>query len=427
MILDLLAYCTNAETAPGMEDFYPVKKENFLDGFLHKLIDEHLDRIALGILVIVSIVVRICLMPETELSPDYNSYYLPWVNEYRQYGIWQGLGKSIGDYYVPYNIMYALCSLLPTEPYIPITIFSTVAEMVSAYYISKIVRILLNEKNIPEGKAHTTSNFIGVSTLFLPFVVFNGALWKQCDAIYVVFLIISVYHLLKENYRIAFVFLAISFGFKLQAIFFIPLFLVVYMIKRKFSILEFFWIPIVYFLLGLPSVLAQKGLRATYLAYISQTRETDTEGYGMVSYYPNFYNFGLDDFDGLLKLPAVLLTVALLVIIAVFAYHNREYFREKSHVLEIGVIMAWTCTMFLPGMHERYDYAIVILFTAYVFAADKKLIPAALVMNICSLLVYIIVLFGQYDLSMVMISAMEIAAYFYTVYVFAGRVKKQGE
>ncbi len=399
-----------------------LKKENLLDKFLHKLVDEYLDKIAFALLVIIAIIIRLVLMKETDLSPDYNTYYLEWVKRYKGYGIIKGLGAKIGDYYVPYNVMYAIASLFPTEPYVPLTLFSTIAELVSAFFIGKIVFILLEERGIEIENTKRIAGYTSVATLYLPYVVFNGALWKQCDAIYAVFLVISFYYLLKDKMTLTFVFFAISFGFKLQAVFFVPMFLVVYMIKKNFSILQFVWIPVMYMALGLPSVLCKKGLKATYLAYFKQTQETSTEGYGMVSFYPNFYNFGLDNFDEILKLPGILLTVAALVMMAAFAYHNRPYFEAKGNMLFLGLYMAWTCCMLLPGMHERYDYVIVLMMTVYAAAVCRKFLPEVIVMNICSFLVYVIVLFKPEELSIVWVSVLEVSAYIVLTYRFIKNV-----
>ncbi|WP_026495951.1 glycosyltransferase 87 family protein [Butyrivibrio sp. WCD3002] len=377
------------------------------------------DRVIPGIMILIAVVARLLMIPEVTLSPDYNSYYLPWVNAYREYGIITGLGKNIGDYYVPYNIMYAICSLFPVEPYIPLAVFSFIAEIVSALYIRKIVLFLLGEKGVLAQDAERKANYAAALSLLLPFVVFNGALWKQCDAIYVVFIVIAVYYLLKDQYRAAFIFFAISFGFKLQAILFVPFFFMIYLIKKGFSILEFGWIPVMYLIMGLPSVLCKKGLRDTYFAYMSQTQETTTEGYGMVSYYPNIYNFGLDNLDKYLKLPAIALTAGILLGLVIYAYRKKDFLQKKENAIVFGLLMAWTCTMFLPGMHERYDYAIVLLMTTVCAFVKRELWPIVLVMNICSLLVYVIVLFGQYDISMIPISIAEIVAYVcFVFYVF---------
>ena len=89
------------------------------DRWLIGLINNNLDKIAIVILVILSVLIRVKLIPETTLSPDYESYYLPWVEAYREYGFFGGLSKDIGDYYVPYNVMYAICSLFRVSPIFP--------------------------------------------------------------------------------------------------------------------------------------------------------------------------------------------------------------------------------------------------------------------------------------------------------------------
>ena len=381
------------------------------DQWLIPLVNDNLDKIALFVLLILAVLIRIKLIPETTLSPDYESYYLPWVQAYREYGFFGGLSKDIGDYYVPYNVMYAICSLFPCEPYIPIAVFSMVAEFVSALFIRKILMLVLLERGEAEDKARVKAAFGAALTLFLPFVIWNGALWKQCDAIYVVFLVIALYYLLKDNYRLAFVFLAIAFGFKLQAIFFVPLFLVLYFARKKYSILEFFWIPVVYLILGLPCVLCRRGLKATYLAYLLQTQEVSTEGYGLVSYYPNFYNFGLDSFEDLLTLPAVLLAATVLGVLAVYVLHHAEYLEKKENILYFGIFMAWTCCMFLPGMHERYDYAIVLLMSALCIAVKRDKLWIAALMNVNSAFVYIMVLFRESTIPITVISAVQIVIY----------------
>lgn len=400
------------------------RKNNPIDKFIFGLIDNHLDMIALGILIIMAVIVRIVLMSEVKLSPDYESYYLKWVMEYKERGIIAGLSTTIGDYYVPLNIMYALCSLFPCEPYIPLTIFSGIAEFISAFYLYRIAEILLLESGKDTEKAKKVAAYIAVATLYLPFVVFNGSLWKQCDAIYAVFLVIAIFYLLKDEYNKSFIFLALSFGFKLQSIFFVPLYLVIYMAKKNFSILKFVWVPVMYLVMGLPSVILGRGLRATYFSYLAQTNETSSEGYGMVSFYPNFYNYGLDNYDEFLKVPGIALTAAILVILAVFTIKHKSFLGNRANTLYLGVFLGWTCCMFLPGMHERYDYVIVLLATILFATAFKRNIWAAVVMNLCSFLVYAIVLFRSDEISMIVVSCLEIAAYIYLSADFIRRVSE---
>ena len=80
--------------------------------------------------------------------------------------------------------------------------------------------------------------------------------------------------------------------------------------------------------------------------------------------------------------------------------------------------------MFLPGMHERYDYAVVILATALFAAIFRDNIWAAIVMNINSMLVYIIVLFRQNEVSMVFVSVVQIIAYILITMDFIKKVSR---
>lgn len=396
-----------------------MKKELALDKLIRNLIDKYLFEIAIGLLILISVFIRFKLAPNTELSPDYNFYYKEWVEFYRQNGIIKGLSNAPGDYYVPFNVIYALSSLFPCEAWVPLSIVPAICEFISAFFIYKIFYLLTEKKRC--------SVFIGVMTLYLPFVIFDGALWKQVDAVYTCFLMIAMYKLLKQQYRGAMIWYSVAFAFKLQAILFLPLYLIIYITggfngaenegkelskKTAFSILEFLWIPFVYLVAGLPEVLAKHGLRATYFAYLEQTGELDSEGYGMVSYCPNIYNWGFDDHYKLLSTAAVMVLAAVLVVIAFFCYRFREKI-DRNLVLYLAIWTSWTCVILLPGMHERYDYAMLILLTPFAMMVRKKIMPFMIVANICSLIVYGITLFGAEIIDIAYISIFYVASYLF--------------
>ncbi len=396
-----------------------MKKELALDKFIRNLIDKYLFEIAVGLLILISVFIRFKLAPNTELSPDYNFYYKEWVEFYRQNGIIKGLSNAPGDYYVPFNVIYALSSLFPCEAWVPLSIVPAICEFISAFFIYKIFYLLTGKKRC--------SVFIGVMTLYLPFVIFDGALWKQVDAVYTCFLMISIYKLLKQQYRASIVWYSVAFAFKLQSILFLPLYLIIYITggfngpadegkelpkKTPFSILEFLWIPVVYLIAGLPEVLAKHGLRATYFAYLEQTGELDSEGYGMVSFFPNIYNWGFDDHYKLLSTAAVMVLAAVLIVIAVFCYKFREKI-DRDLVLYLAIWTSWTCVILLPGMHERYDYAMLILLTPFAIMVRKKIMPFMLVANICSLIVYGITLFGAKIIDIAYVSVFYVASYLF--------------
>ncbi|MBR4668353.1 MAG: hypothetical protein IKO76_06315 [Butyrivibrio sp.] len=365
-----------------------MKEEFAIDRFIRKLISERLFEICIGLSLLAAVFIRVFLAPNTELSPDYDFFYKSWVQFYRDNGGLKGLEWAPGDYYVPFNVIYALCSYLPCDTWVPLSILPCICEFVSAFFIYKIFSLLSGKKEL--------SAFVGVATLFLPFVIFNGSLWKQVDAVYTCFLVITLYEVIKENYTKAFISYSIAFTFKLQAIIFLPALLILYLNggfkKKKFSVLEFFWIPVIFLVAGLPEVLAKHGLKATYFAYFAQTGELQSEGYGMVSFFPNLYNFGFDNYDQLLSKGAVLLLFTVLMFIAFFCYRHRENFDEKK-VIGLVIWTAYTCVMLLPGMHERYDYAMLLILTPYAIVCNKKIIAPMIMANLCSLATYATVLF----------------------------------
>jgi len=415
---------------------------NVVDKFLFNLIDNRLFELVLILALAISAIIRVMLAPYTDISPDYDTYYKVWVETYREVGIWKGLSMTIGDYYVPFNILYAICSLLPCEPWAPLAFASCLCEYVGALFMFKIIRMLLVGSGYDERKAFKIASATAVGLLFIPIVIFNGALWKQCDAMYTCFIIIAIYYMIKDKYTTSFIFLGIAFAFKLQAIFVIPAFLIIYMVKKRFTIFQFCWIPAIFLLFGIPAVLAKRGLRATYFMYFMQTQETQSEGYGMVSYLPNLYNFGFDDYDYMLNSVAVLMIGVIFMFAALFmVWANRRYVSGVvcamdssvgsaidssvglgavkandgkdsgncvgdadvkasgadllcgENILYLAIWSAFTCCMFLPGMHERYDYMVIFMLTGYAFALRQKLIPCAIVINVISLITYGHILF----------------------------------
>ena len=356
------------------------------DRLLRTVIEKYLFEISMGLLVLLSIMIRVHLAPVCVLSPDYKNYFLPWVEEYRRLGAIGGLAQTIGDYYVPYNIMLALMSVLPWEPYALIAFTSCLAEYIGAFYIYKIVVLILQSRNAEYIREKAAG--IAILTLYFPMAILNGALWKQSDAIYACFVIVSIYFLILKKHTRAFIFLALGFCFKLQVIFALPIFIIAYVIWGEFSIFQFLWIPGMYVLTGIPAILCGRPVKATYKVYLGQVAEYG----GMSINTPNIYNFGLTDYPALSK-PAIMTTIAILIAITVYCYKVKERIDFQKFIY-LSAWVIWTCFMFLPGMHERYDYAAIVLISAYVLARRRKLLYIPIILNLCSTMTYSNYLFG---------------------------------
>lgn len=150
-------------------------------------------------------------------TSDYIYCLRNWFGHYQHYVI-SGLKFTIGDYNCAYNIILALLSYIPIKSLYSIRIVSVIFDFVCAIYGAKFVYLVSKNKNI----SIATYAII----LFLPTCIFNSSAWAQCDSIYTAFAIMSLYYLYKKKYIASFIFAGISFSFKLQFIFILPIFII---------------------------------------------------------------------------------------------------------------------------------------------------------------------------------------------------------
>ncbi len=369
------------------------KKQLAIDRALFYLAEHRLHQIVLVILLLFSVLMRIKMAPELTLAADYELYVKGWSKLYRELGFVTAMGQVIGDYYVPFNLMYALIGYSPWEPWVLASVLSCLFDYLTAGAVYLLMHHLFTERG--DARAALKAAYMAVLSLYLPVVFMNSALWKQCDSFYIFFALLAVYLLLKDRCTAAYVMLGISFSFKLQAIFFFPFFVLLYLMKRNHSILQWLWIPGIYLAAGLPAVLCRRGLRATYGTYFMQMLEgtsigeaATSENYGLVANYPNLYNYGLDGLLNTMALPTALFTFMLLILSIVLVLH-RGIQCDSARLLWLLAWQIWTCNMFLPSMHERYDYGAVLLFALLVTLMPRETAVPAAVLNVGTYITYI--------------------------------------
>ena len=129
----------------------------------------------------------------------------------------------------------ALLTYLQLSPLHSIKIVSIIFDYILAFSCMVLIYKLFKDSKKKDIYALLTYAVV----LMLPTVVINSSAWAQCDSIYVAFAIISLIYLIDEKYIKSFIFLGISFAFKLQFIFLLPVYILVYITKRKFPIYYF--------------------------------------------------------------------------------------------------------------------------------------------------------------------------------------------
>lgn len=309
-------------------------------------VDAHLTEIVALALSVMGLIMRLPL--KDHISADSYFFLLPWYDRIKE----SGLRVQVGDYNFLYQFLIYLMTKLSVEPLYAYKSLSILFDYLMAAGVGLLVW------NLSKDRWKSVLAY-GIAVLS-PIVVLNSAAWGQCDSIFCCFAVFALLALLKEKWGLSMILLGLALSFKLQAIFMLPVFLFVYYQRRKFSLLYFGLIPVTMCLTGLPMAFFGRNLLDMFSIYSSQTGT-----YPFLSMnYPSIWLFLAQERSAeqfvLLKVPAMLLTVAILAVLMIL------WLRKKTkptgvNLLIMAFLMVFTCVLFLPSMHERYGYLYEIL------------------------------------------------------------------
>ncbi len=311
-------------------------------------------------------------------SGDYLVFLKDWFAYLKDNGGFWALKNYPGDYNAPYMTIMSLLTYIPINPLYSIKIVSVFFDFVLAIASASLVKEI-----IPRNKkfyAFLTYCIV----LFLPTVILNGALWGQCDVIYSSFVILSLLYLIKEKYVPSFIFLGVAFSFKLQFMFILPLYVVLYVVKKKYSLLHFLLIPLTDIVMCIPALIAGKPLKELLFVYLNQTSEYTSP----VLNFSNLYNY----------LPlnnnkfGMILGVFVCAMMLFYIIYKKVKF-DNMKIITLGLWFVLIMTFVLPAMHERYAFVGEILLIIY-FLLSKENLPLLIFTFICTIVNYSSFLFG---------------------------------
>ena len=341
-----------------------------IENKIFEFIDKHKFIIFFIIITLITVAVRFFLLKYK--SRDYSIFLEKWFKEVKEYGGFKALNRDIGNYNPPYITIIAFLTYLPIRPLYSIKAVSILFDYILALGVVRIIYIVFEDN---QHKRIIALIFYGI-VLMYPTVLLNSACWGQADSIYTAFIIWSIAFLMQEKFLKSFILLGIAFAFKLQFIFILPLYILVYISKRKFSIIYFFIIPIVNFVLCMPAIIMGRTVISCMNVYITQT---GTNNNVLSLNFPNLYNLlapikGLNyvyqPFAGIDKV-AIFSVIFIFAIIALLVIYNKIEF-EKKKIIEFGLLSVLLSTFVLPHMHDRYLYLGDILALIYFLQNKKK-------------------------------------------------------
>lgn len=335
------------------------------------------------LLSILALVVRIqCI---DYLSGDVNGFVRPWLDYFKTNGglaalkVYPNLGNHKADYPLGYINLLAVFSYLPIQSLHIIKYIAYFFDFVLAIGVFMITRTITKNKLI---------QLLGYGiTLFYPTVILNSAFWGQCDQLYVSLVVWSLYFILKNKGSIAMIFLGLALSVKIQAIFFIPFVLYLWL-RKKIKFRSLWIIPLTIFVTFIPSYIAGAPFKMPFEMFTSLTNRYSNPNYGSPSMYAFLFTTH--------KLADILIALALIGIVMLVLYRLRIQMKKENIIFTCALLAVFT-PFVLPHMHERYFFMADIMILLYVLCANLKRWYLALMMEAASFLCYTNFLFGDYN------------------------------
>ena len=386
----------------GLLGLYLLRHANVLKGRAGWLISVILLVLALGL--------RAAVFDYKTL--DYINFLSRWVEFFRQYGGFRALKYPVGNYNIPYLYFLALFSVLPMDDLFLIKVLSCLGDVLLAW------AVLLLCSRFTKSRSRLLAAFF--TTLFLPTVFLNSAVWGQCDSLYAAPLLLGIYCALAERPSLSVVLAAVAFGFKLQAVFVLPIY-AVFLMTGKISWKHVLLFPAVYLVLVFPAVCFGRPFLETITLYFSQTGSIGAGlNYNSPSVFSVFTNIQNQE---LAAVSAILLAFLYMVNLLAVSWVNRRYLTDRA-VLSLCLLFAIGIPFLLPHMHERYFYCADILSLTLAFSFPLYAAVAVLV-QFASLLGYHAYLKMRYLLLMNNGAAALITAFSLTLICFIRTIQQE--
>ena len=316
---------------------------NSIEKKLLSKVDQNFPVIVLFAVTLLGALIRLSLRLFVSMDAIY--ILLPWYDMISQ----NGLYEQVGDYNLLYQFLIWIMTKVPVPPLYAYKALSCAGD----YFLALAAALLAGQ--IAEENRLWKGIWAYTAVLLCPVAFFNSALWAQCDAIFTAFSILGLYFLEKERYNWAIVSLGMSFAFKLHAVFVLPVYLFVYFSRRKFSILRFALVPVTMVAVSAPLLFWGRNPLDTFRIYFQQTSTYEEMACNYPSFWTVFCQPGSEEQYYQLKTAAVLFTVCVLAVLMVF-WIRENYSTSGRNLLILAFLLAYTCVLFLPSMHDRYGF-----------------------------------------------------------------------
>ena len=324
--------------------------------------------VLLIVLTIFGIVIRVLLFDK--VTDDFTIFLNNWYKNFYDDGF-MAMGRNVGDYTPAYNYFLWFFSIFRLEPgslqlLRCIKTISISFDYLIAIYSGLIVyRISCNDRI----KAITTYGLV----LFGLTIFINSSLWGQCDSIYASFVVMSFYYFMRSHHRTSSIMLGLALAFKLQAIFVIPFYIVMFL-RRKVNLKYLIWIPLVYVAFAIPACFAAPDFFVRFKDICKVYFNQSTNSYKQIAlncstlYSLIFNNFAEEQYIAAFSIPFAIIIIGLFIF---FIYRSPVEFNDKT-LVKVFLLFVMLTPFVLPHMHDRYYYIADVAIMIYVVLFPKK-------------------------------------------------------
>lgn len=327
-------------------------------------------------ILVLALLARLQFLPLK--SGDYKFCLSAWMDAIREQGAWASLGRSFSDYSPAYLYIMCLVSGIGN------TLYALKGVSIFFDYAAAVVMFFLAARLTGSCRKGIAAM---AATLFCPTLIINSAWWCQCDIIYVTFMLLALLFLLKDKGWQCCLMLGIAFSFKVQALFFLPLLVILCVKGKTIKLWHLLLVPAVFFVSVIPAWIAGGKLGTLLTVYFLQAGEFP---YATL-HFPNIYEFlhETNMYWHHLKEVGAFGVYFSFGVLGIFAFWLlSERFRTTPQLLVTMALFSVCLVLFtMPHMHERYGLFVDILLIAYALQRPEK-IPLAVGYIMISLLSY---------------------------------------
>lgn len=294
---------------------------------------------------------------------------------------------------------------------------SIIAEVITAVIVYRI------------GTKHIGKSFgllCSILILFNPAMFFNSSAWGQIDAVFVLFIVLTLLYLKKENYLLGAFFYALCMLIKPQAILFAPVVGLAYLYSlfkkgtTGKAVLNILGSAAVFAGIIFAASLPFKGTQSfdwIVHKYIASTQTYDFSTLNAFNLYAmtgaNFESSNMTFFLGLsYETWGIIFIVAICITVIVLQWRTRA----QRPLFDLSAFLIMSVYMLAHAMHERYIMPVpILLIFAYLFTRDSKTLFFASAFTITALLAEMFTLYSDSvvapQLPTIIVSAVNMALY----------------